>query len=71
MDFELKTLTFTSICTEKSDALLVFIPQDFNPSTDPLSVMAAGAITAGAGSSIHGQLLSQGLVTLSSNRIGF
>lgn len=58
MDFELKTLTFTSICTEKSDALLVFIPQDFNPSTDPLSMMAAGAIKSGDFENKPGRLLA-------------
>jgi leucyl aminopeptidase len=37
MDFELKTLTRARICSEKTDALVVLVPQDLTPGADPLS----------------------------------
>ena len=57
MDFELKTLTLTSLCTEKSGAVLVLIPQDFNPGGDTLSLMAAGALKSGDFENKPGRLL--------------
>lgn len=57
MDFELKTLTLGSLCTEKSDALLVLLPQDFHPGGDPLSLMAAGALKSGDFENKPGRLL--------------
>jgi leucyl aminopeptidase len=57
MDFELKTLTLTGICTEKSDALIALIPDDFSPGADPLSVMIAHALQSGDFESKPGRLL--------------
>ena len=57
MDFELKTLTLTDICSEKCDALIALIPNDFNPGLDPLSVVAAHALQSGDFESKPGRLL--------------
>ena len=57
MDFELKTLTLTGICTEKCDALIALIPNDFSPGSDSLSVIAAHALQAGDFESKPGRLL--------------
>jgi leucyl aminopeptidase len=57
MDFELKTLTLTGICTEKCDALIALIPGDFSPGADPLSVMTAHALQSGDFESKPGRLL--------------
>ena len=58
MDFELKTLTPTRICSEKTDALLVLVPQDMSPGNDPLSVLASLAIKSGDFEAKPGKLLS-------------
>ncbi|NMM08779.1 MAG: leucyl aminopeptidase [Polaromonas sp.] len=58
MNFELKTLTRTRICSEKCDALVVLIPQDLNSEGDPLSVLAALAIKSGDFEVKPGKLLS-------------
>ncbi|CAN5286400.1 leucyl aminopeptidase [soil metagenome] len=47
MDFELKTLTRTLICSEKADALIVLIPEDLTAGDDALSLLAALAIKSG------------------------
>jgi leucyl aminopeptidase len=49
MDFELKTLTRTRLCTEKCDALVVLVPQDTAATSgaDPVSKLAALAIKSG------------------------
>ena len=57
MDFELKTLTLTDICSEKCDALIALIPNDFNSGLDPLSVIAAHALQSGDFESKPGRLL--------------
>ena len=57
MDFELKTLTLTDICTEKCDALIALIPNNFKPGADPLSVIAAQALQSGDFESKPGRLL--------------
>src|SRR5665647_1599310 len=58
MDFELKTLTRTRICSEKCDALLVLIPQNLSSDDDPLSALAALAIKSGDFEAKPGKLLS-------------
>lgn len=58
MDFELKTLTPTRICSEKTDALLVLVPQDPGSGNDPLSVLASLAIKSGDFEAKPGKLLS-------------
>ena len=67
MDFELKTLTLTDICSEKCDALIALIPNDFKPGLDPLSVIAAHALQSGDFESKPGRLLGayrvEGLAT--------
>jgi leucyl aminopeptidase len=57
MDFELKTLTLNGISSEKCDALIALIPNDFSPGSDPLSVVAAHAIRSGDFESKPGRLL--------------
>ncbi|HAL37153.1 MAG TPA: leucyl aminopeptidase [Polaromonas sp.] len=58
MDFELKTLNRTRICSEKCDALLVLIPQNLSSDDDPLSALAALAIKSGDFEAKPGKLLS-------------
>jgi leucyl aminopeptidase len=58
MDFELKTLTRTRVCSEKCDALLVLIPQDLSSDDDPLSALAALALKSGDFEAKAGKLLS-------------
>ncbi|MBK5207393.1 MAG: leucyl aminopeptidase, partial [Polaromonas sp.] len=58
MDFELKTLTRTRVCSEKCDALVVLIPQDLSSDDDPLSALAALAIKSGDFETKPGKLLS-------------
>ena len=66
MDFELKTLTLAGICSEKCDALIALIPNDFSPGSDPLSAIVAHALKSGDFESKPGRLLGayrlQGLV---------
>ena len=57
MDFELKTLTLSGISSEKCDALIALIPNDFSPGSDPLSVVAEHAIRSGDFESKPGRLL--------------
>ena len=47
MDFELKKLTRSLICSEKPDALVVLIPEGMTPGDDPLSTLAALALKSG------------------------
>ncbi len=47
MDFELKTLTSSRICSEAADALLVLVPQDSRSADDPLSALVALALKSG------------------------
>lgn len=58
MDFELKTLTRTRVCSEKCDALLVLIPQDLSSDDDPLSALATLALKSGDFEAKPGKLLS-------------
>ncbi|MHB1248306.1 MAG: leucyl aminopeptidase [Polaromonas sp.] len=58
MDFELKPLTRTGICSEKCDALLVLIPQGLRAEGDPLSALAALALKSGDLEAKPGKLLS-------------
>src|SRR5659263_771827 len=58
MDFQLKTLTRTLICSEKCDALIVLIPQNPVSGDDPLSVLAAQSLKAGDLEVKPGKLLS-------------
>lgn len=58
MDFELKTLTRTRVCTEKCDALVMLIPQDFTAGDDPMSVLVALALKSGDFEAKPGKLLS-------------
>jgi leucyl aminopeptidase len=58
MDFELKTLPRTRICSEKCDALVLLIPQDFSSTADPMSVLVALALKSGDFESKPGKLLN-------------
>jgi leucyl aminopeptidase len=58
MDFELKTLTRTLICSEKADALIVLIPEGLTGGDDALSQLAALAIKSGDLEVKPGKLLS-------------
>ena len=58
MDFELKTLTRTRICSEKCDALVVLIPQELSSDDDPLSALTALAIKSGDFEAKAGKLLN-------------
>ena len=61
MDFELKTLTRTRLCTEKCDALIVLIAQDKSlagSADDPISSLVALAIKSGDFETKPGKLLS-------------
>ena len=58
MDFELKKLTRSLICSEKTDALVVLIPEGMTPGDDPLSTLAALALKSGDLEAKPGKLLS-------------
>ena len=58
MDFELKTLTRTRICLEKTDALIVLVPEGAAVGDDALSMLAALAIKAGDFEAKPGKLLN-------------
>ncbi|WP_332774875.1 leucyl aminopeptidase [Polaromonas sp.] len=58
MNFELKTLTRARVCTEKCDALVVLIPQDFSGGNDAVSQLARQALEAGDFEGKPGKLLS-------------
>ena len=60
MDFELKTLTQTRLCTEKCDALVVLVPQDASSTSgaDAVSTLAALAIKSGDLETKPGKFLS-------------
>ncbi len=58
MDFELKTLTRTLVCSEKADALIVLIPEGLTAGDDALSQLAALAIKSGDLEFKPGKLLS-------------
>lgn len=46
MDFQLKTLPMARVCAEKSDALVLLVPQDADLGDDALSRLAAAALKA-------------------------
>ena len=58
MDFELKTLTRSRVCTEKCDALVVLIPQNPIAGDDALSQLSALAIKSGDFDTKAGKLLA-------------
>ena len=58
MDFELKTLTPSLVCSEKVDAVVVLIPENFSTSDDVLSKFGALAIKSGDLEVKPGKLLS-------------
>ena len=58
MDFELKTLTRPRLCLEKTDALIVLVPEGMAVGDDPLSMLAALAIKSGDFETKPGKLLS-------------
>lgn len=58
MDFELKPLSLTRICTEKCDALLVLVPADMVTGDDAVSALITAAIKAGDFECKPGKLLS-------------
>ena len=58
MDFELKTLTRARICAEKTDALLVLVPQEPGTGNDPLSALTALAVKSGDFEAKPGKLLA-------------
>lgn len=57
MDFELKTLPRARISSEKCDALVVLVPQDFSSTADPVSVLTALALKSGDFEAKPGKLL--------------
>lgn len=57
MDFELKTLPRARISSEKCDALMVLVPQDFSSTADPVSVLTALALKSGDFEAKPGKLL--------------
>jgi leucyl aminopeptidase len=58
MDFELKSLTPSRICTEKCDALIVLVTPDMHSGADPVSKLVALALKSGDFESKAGKLLS-------------
>ena len=58
MDFELKTLTRARICLEKTDALIVLVPDAMAMGDDPLSTLTALAIKSGDLETKSGKLLN-------------
>ncbi len=58
MDFQLKTLGLASACTEKCDALVVLVGEDFKPGKDAISRLAADALKARALDRTPGKVLS-------------
>ena len=58
MDFELKPLSLTRICSEKCDALLVLVPLDLLAGDDAVSVLITAAIKAGDFEAKPGKLLN-------------
>ena len=58
MDFELKTLNRALVCSEKTDALMVLVPEGFAGGDDALSILAALAIKSGDLETKPGKLLS-------------
>jgi leucyl aminopeptidase len=57
MDFELKTLTRSRVCTEKCDALVVVVPQHVVEGDDTLSVLIEAATQSGDFERMPGKLL--------------
>ncbi len=47
MNFELKAMGLAGVSTEKCDALIVLVPQDFKPGKDDLSTLIAQTLKAG------------------------
>jgi leucyl aminopeptidase len=58
MDFELKPLSLTRICSEKCDALLVLVPSEMVTGDDALSNLITSATKAGDFEAKPGKLLS-------------
>ncbi|MDB5930874.1 MAG: aminopeptidase Metallo peptidase family [Polaromonas sp.] len=58
MDFELKTLTRALVCTEKTDALIVLVPDSMAPGGDALSALAESALKSGDLEAKPGKLLN-------------
>ena len=58
MDFELKTLNRALVCSEKTDALIVLVPEGLAGGGDALSVLAALAINSGDLEPKPGKLLN-------------
>ena len=58
MDFELKTLTRARICLEKTDALIVLVPEAEVTGDDPLSMLTALAMKSGDFEAKSGKLLN-------------
>ena len=58
MDFELKPLSLTRVCTEKCDALLVLVKLDMATGDDAVSVLITAAIQAGDFEAKPGKLLN-------------
>ncbi|GBU15256.1 putative cytosol aminopeptidase [Polaromonas sp.] len=57
MDFELKTLTPSRLGAEKTDALIVLIPENFTEASDPVSALVSLAIKSGDFDTKPGKLL--------------
>ncbi|MES2423099.1 MAG: leucyl aminopeptidase [Pseudomonadota bacterium] len=57
MNFELKTLAWSRLASEKCDALVVLVDEHFKPSGDPLADLLAAALKAGDFEPKPGRLL--------------
>jgi leucyl aminopeptidase len=57
MNFELKPLSLVDVTTEKCDALVVLVPQDFKPGKDDISLLLAQALKAADFDAAPGKLL--------------
>ena len=58
MNFELKPLGLMAVASEKCDALIILVPQDFKPGKDDLSVLIAQALKSADLESKPGKLLN-------------
>ena len=58
MNFELKPLGLVAVASEKCDALIVLVPQDFKAGKDDLSVLVGNALKSSDLEAKPGKILS-------------
>jgi leucyl aminopeptidase len=58
INFELKTWNMLDVATEKCDALIVLVAQDFKPAKDDISHLLAQSLKAGDFEAVPGKLLT-------------